>query len=142
VMRQMLADGELLISLTFNPNEAASQIAAKTLPATVQSYQHTIGTIGNTHFVAIPFNSAATDAARVVANFLLSPTAQARKADISVWGDPMVLAVERLPAEYRAAFAAVAAPGQVRHGAPVLPEPHASWVEPLERAWAARYGVA
>jgi putative thiamine transport system substrate-binding protein len=142
VMRQMLADGELLISLTFNPNEAASQIAAKTLPATVQSYQHTIGTIGNTHFVAIPFNSAATDAARVVANFLLSPTAQARKADISVWGDPTVLAVERLPAEYRAAFAAVAAPGQVRHGAPVLPEPHASWVEPLERAWAARYGVA
>jgi hypothetical protein len=24
----------------------------------------------------------------------------------------------------------------------VLPEPHASWIEPLERAWAARYGVA
>lgn len=142
VMRQMLADGELLISLTFNPNEAASQIVAKTLPATVQSYQHTIGTIGNTHFVAIAFNSAATAAARVVANFLLSPTAQARKADVRVWGDPTVLAVERLPAEHRAAFAAVAAPGQVRHGAPVLPEPHASWVEPLERAWAARYGVA
>ncbi|MDH4288498.1 MAG: ABC transporter substrate-binding protein, partial [Aquincola sp.] len=35
VMRQMLADGELAISLTFNPNEIANQIAAKTLPATV-----------------------------------------------------------------------------------------------------------
>ena len=142
VMRQMLADGELLISLTFNPNEAASQIAAKTLPASVQSYQHSSGTIGNTHFVAIPFNSSASAAAQVVANFLLSPTAQARKADIRFWGDPTVLAVDRLPAEQRAAFAAVAAPGQVRQSAPALPEPHASWVEPLERAWAARYGVS
>jgi putative thiamine transport system substrate-binding protein len=142
VMRQMLADGELLISLTFNPNEAASQIAAKTLPGTVHSYQHAGGTIGNTHFVAIPFNSSATAAARVVANFLLSPLAQARKADIRFWGDPTVLAVERLPAEQRAAFTAVSAPGQVRQSAPVLPEPHASWVEPLERAWAARYGVS
>lgn len=56
VMRQMLADGELFITLTFNPNEAANEIAAKRLPDSVMSWQHAGGTIGNTHFLAIPFN--------------------------------------------------------------------------------------
>ena len=141
-MRQMLADGELAISLTFNPNEAANQIAAKALPATVTSYQHAAGTIGNTHFLAIPFNARAKSAAQVTANFLLSPAAQARKADISVWGDPTVLAVDKLSAAERALFTAVAAPGQVARPAPVLPEPHGSWVDPIEREWLRRYGAA
>jgi putative thiamine transport system substrate-binding protein len=30
-MRQMLADGELLLALTFNPNDAADEIAARRL---------------------------------------------------------------------------------------------------------------
>jgi putative thiamine transport system substrate-binding protein len=142
VMRQMLADGELAISLTFNPNEVANEIAAKRLPATVQPYQHAAGTVGNTHFLAIPFNARAREGAQVLANFLLSPLAQARKADIKVWGDPTVLAVERLPAAERALFAAGTAPGQLERSAPTLPEPHASWVDPIEREWARRYGQA
>jgi putative thiamine transport system substrate-binding protein len=143
VMRQMLADGELLISLTFNPNEAANQIAANNLPATVASFQFRSGTIGNTHFVAIPFNARAKEGAMVLANFLQSPAAQARKADIRVWGDPTVLAVDRLPPEQRALFAeAQGLPGMVRNPAPVLLEPHGSWVEPLEREWLRRYGGA
>ncbi len=139
-MRQMLADGELSISLTFNPNEAANQIAAQTLPASVVSYQHAGGTIGNTHFLAIPFNSRAKAAAQVAANFLLSPLAQARKADIRHWGDPTVLAVDRLSAADRARFTASAAPGQVSKPAPAWPEPHGSWVDPIEREWTRRYG--
>ncbi len=142
VMRQMLADGELAISLTFNPNEVANQIAAKTLPATVVAYQHSAGTIGNTHFLAIPFNAKGKEAAQVVANFLLSPTAQARKADIQHWGDPTVLAMDKLSTADRALFAAGAALGQVAQPAPTLPEPHGSWVDPIEREWARRYGQA
>lgn len=139
VMRQMLADGELAISLTFNPNEVANEIAAKRLPPTVVAYQHRAGTIGNTHFVAIPFNARAKEAAQVTANFLLSPAAQARKADIQVWGDPTVLALDKLSDAERALFAAGAAPGQVQRGAPAIPEPHASWVDPIEREWTRRY---
>nr|ALV86673.1 ABC-type periplasmic component [uncultured bacterium 51] len=142
VMRQMLADGELAISLTFNPNEVANEIAAKRLPDTVRAYQHARGTIGNTHFLAIPFNARAKDAAQVVANFLLSPPAQARKADIRHWGDPTVLALDRLSASDRALFTAGTAAGQLSRSAPVLPEPHGSWVDPLEREWARRYGNA
>ena len=142
VMRQMLADGELSISLTFNPNEAANEIAAKSLPASVFSYQHRAGTVGNTHFLAIPFNARARDAAQVVADFLLSPVAQARKADIKVWGDPTVLAADRLGPAERALFEGGAAPGQVAQPAPAIPEPHGSWVDPIEREWARRYGTS
>lgn len=139
VMRQMLADGELAISLTFNPNEVANEIAAKTLPASVLAYQHSAGTIGNTHFLAIPFNARGKEAAQVVANFMLSPAAQARKANIALWGDPTVLAIDKLPAAERALFTAAAAPGQVAKPAPVILEPHGSWVDPIEREWARRY---
>ena len=139
-MRQMLADGELLLALTFNPNDAANEISAKRLPASIVSYQFESGTIGNTHFVAIPVNASASDGAQVVANFLLSPEAQARKADIAVWGDPTVLALDRLSPADRTRFAAQALPGQVARSAPALPEPHGSWVEPLEREWLKRYG--
>jgi putative thiamine transport system substrate-binding protein len=142
VMRQMLADGELAISLTFNPNEVANEIAAKRLPATVTTYQHAAGTIGNTHFLAIPFNARAKEAAQVAANFFLSPAAQARKADIKVWGDPTVLAPDKLSAADRALFTASAAPGQLARTAPVILEPHGSWVDPIEREWARRYGAA
>jgi putative thiamine transport system substrate-binding protein len=140
-MRQMLADGELAISFSFNPNEAASEIAAGRLPAGVQSWQHVGGTIGNTHFLAIAFNARAKEGAQVAANFLLSPLAQARKADIRHWGDPTVLALSKLAPADRAAFDAVRAPGMVAAPAPALPEPHASWVDPLEREWARRYSV-
>ena len=141
VMRQMLADGELAIGLTFNPNEAANEIAAGRLPNSIYSYQHRGGTIGNTHFLAIPFNARAKAGAQVAIDFLLSPRAQARKADIAEWGDPTVLAVERLPAAERALFTATRVAGSVLEPAPALPEPHASWVEPLEREWTRRYGV-
>jgi putative thiamine transport system substrate-binding protein len=138
---QMMADGELLLALTFNPNEAANEIAAKRLPATVQSWQFAKGTIGNTHFVAIPYNAPSKAGAQVVANFLLSPAAQAHKADIDIWGDPTVLDVGRLPAADRARFQTALRPGQLTQSAPVLLEPHASWVDALEKEWVRRYAV-
>ena len=139
--RQMLADGELRWALTFNPNDAANEIAAARMPASVVSYQFPTGTIGNSHFVAIPFNARAKAAAMLFANFLLSAEAQARKADISVWGDPTVLDIAKLLPKEQALFAAKAAPGQVHNAAPALPEPQGSWVEPLEKEWLRRYGA-
>jgi putative thiamine transport system substrate-binding protein len=138
-IRQMMADGELLLALTFNPNEAANEIAAKRLSPRVRSWQFEKGSIGNTHFVAIPYNAPARAGAQVVANFLLSPRAQARKADIAHWGDPTVLDLARLQPAERALFQSTPLPGQVAQTAPALPEPHASWVEALEKEWARRY---
>lgn len=140
-LKQMLADGELLMALTFNPNEPANLVASGELPATTIAWQHRDGTIGNTHFVAIPINAQAKAAAQVTANFLLSPQAQARKADLSVWGDPTVLALSKLSPEDAALFARASTPGSVTSPAPTIPEPHSSWVPLIEAAWLERYGA-
>jgi putative thiamine transport system substrate-binding protein len=139
-LKQMLADGELLMALTFNPNEPANLVATGELPATTIAWQHRTGTIGNSHFLAIPINGRAKAAAQIVANFLLSPEAQARKADLSVWGDPTVLDLEKLSPEERAYFDARPAPGAVLHPAPAIPEPHGSFVALIEATWLRRYG--
>jgi putative thiamine transport system substrate-binding protein len=135
-MNRMLADGELHLSLTFNPNEGANLVANQQLPATAYSFGFTRGTIGNVHFLAIPVNASAPAAAQVFANFLLSPEAQARKADITVWGDGSVLDRRHLSTS-----PAKAAPGALTEAVPTLPEPHASWVPALEAEWTKRYGA-
>lgn len=132
-MHQKLADGELLMSLTFNPNEAASLIQAGRLPNSAYSFGFKKGTIGNVHFVAIPFNAKAKEAAQVFANFLLSPEAQARKVELKVWGDPSVLMASKLPAS-------TVEPSVLPADVPTLAEPHASWVDALEKEWLKRYG--
>ena len=55
---------EVDIAFAFNPAAASNAIAAGELPDTVRSFVFDGGTIGNTHFVAIPFNSGAPEAAR------------------------------------------------------------------------------
>ena len=141
-MMQLLADGELAIALSFNPNDAANQIALGRLPETVRTHIHQGGTLGNTHFLAIPLNARARAAALVTINALLSPRWQADKANPEVWGDPTVLDMRRLDSDARAIFAALPiSPAVLRADqlGPALPEPHASWTEPLEATWRARY---
>ena len=139
-MHRMLGDGELRVSLTFNPNEAANLIASRQLPVSAYSFGFSGGTIGNVHFVAIPANARARAGAQVFANFLLSAEAQTRKADITVWGDGTVLDVAKLPAASQALIRKTA-PGALAEAVPTLPEPHASWVEALEAEWLRRYGA-
>jgi putative thiamine transport system substrate-binding protein len=143
-MRQLLADGELDIAFSFNPGDASGAIANGELPPSVRSFVLDGGTIGNTHFVAIPFNSSNKAAAKVFADFLLTPMAQTRKQDPDIWGDPTVLDVAALPANEKALFDALdLGPATLtpEELGPVLPEPHPSWVAALEEAWQARYGA-
>ena len=141
-MRQLVADGEADIYIAFNPADASSAIARGELPDTMRSYVHETGTLANVHFLAIPFNSGNAAAAQIVANFMLSPEAQLRKADPEIWGDPSVLSIGKLSADDKAAFAALPK-GIATLGpadlAKTLPEPHPSWVPMLEAAWAERY---
>jgi len=141
---QLMADGEIDIAFSFNPNEASNAIANFQLPETVRSFVFDGGTLGNASFLAIPYNSDVTEGARVFVNFLLSPEAQARMQDPNVWGVGTVLAMDRLTEADRARFDAlelgVATLSPDELGAP-LPEPHPSWVERIEVDWVARYGV-
>jgi putative thiamine transport system substrate-binding protein len=141
-MKRLLGDREIFISLSFNPAEASNAIATGELQSSIRTYVHRGGTIGNTHFLAIPFNSSAREGAMVLANFLLSPEAQARKSDPTVWGDPTVLSMDKLTPEQRALFddvergAATLSPAEL---GPVILEPHASWVSAIEKEWLKRY---
>jgi putative thiamine transport system substrate-binding protein len=142
MQRQLLDDGEIDITLSFNPGSASSDIAQGLLPDTVRTYVLGSGTIGNTHFVAIPFNATAKEAAMVTADFLLSPEAQARKQDPAVWGDPTVLAMAKLDPADQKTFAAL--PLGIATLPPdllgkSLPEPHPSWMIRLEEEWRRRY---
>jgi putative thiamine transport system substrate-binding protein len=144
-MKQKLADGELDIIFAFNPAEASAGIAAGELPGSVRSFVFSKGTLGNTHFVGIPYNANAKAGALVLANFLLSPEAQVRKQDPRIWGDPTVLALDKLPEAGRAAFAAldlgVATLPPDKLG-PTLAEPHPDWMTRIEVEWIKRYGAA
>lgn len=143
-MRRLLADGEIEIAFTFNPGDPSSAIKAEELPDTVRSFVLESGSLANTHFVTIPFNAKAKAGALVVANFLLSPLAQAHKQDPNIWGDPTVLAMDKLKQKDQTLFNALDL-GQATLSGPALgmtlAEPHSSWMAVLEKAWKKRYGV-
>lgn len=140
---RLLDEGEVDFAISFSPGKAASSIAQGLLPESARTFVLADGTIGNTHYVAIPYNSANIAGAKVLANFLLSPEAQARKQDPEIWGDLTVLTMARLSAEDQAAFDAIpradATLSPAELGA-TLPEPHPSWMTQIEAAWLERYG--
>ncbi|MGF1778649.1 ABC transporter substrate-binding protein [Vibrio nomapromontoriensis] len=126
---QLLDDGQLDLAITFNPNAVFSAQESGTLSETTAAYAFENGALSNIHFLAIPWNAKAQAGAQVAINFLLSPEAQSRKGDITVWGDPSVLETQYLQgsAAKSQQFKSVA-------------EPHPSWQAALEQEWLKRYG--
>lgn len=143
-LRTLMSDGELSLAFSFYPTDAAVAVMEYELPESVRSYVLEGGTLGNVHFVAIPYNSPNKAGAMTLANFLLSPEAQAQKQSLSMWGDRTVLAVSQLNENDMALFEQ----GESHPSAlPVdalsntLAEPHPSWMTALQDAWLERYGV-
>lgn len=143
-LRTLMSDGELSLAFSFYPTDAAVAVMEYELPESVRSYVLEGGTLGNVHFVAIPYNSPHKAAAMVLANFLLSPQAQAQKQSLAMWGDRSVLDIEQLDAENQALFEqGDRHPSELPADAlsSTLPEPHPSWMTALQDAWLERYGV-
>ena len=142
---QLIADGEVDLAISFSPGEATAAIANNQLPSTARTFVLDKGTIGNASFVAIPYNSGSSEGAMVVANFLMSPEAQARAQDPEILGYGTVLNMDALSADDRARFDAlelgVATLSPAELGA-VQAEPHPSWMTRIADDWASRYGVA
>jgi len=143
-LRTLMSDGELSLAFSFYPTDAAVAVMEYELPQSVRSYVLEGGTLGNVHFVAIPYNSPHKAGAMALANFLLSPEAQAQKQSLSMWGDRSVLAIQQLEPSDQALFEQ----GDNHPSAlPVdalsstLAEPHPSWMNALQDAWLERYGV-
>ncbi|EGA63981.1 ABC transporter substrate-binding protein, partial [Vibrio brasiliensis] len=126
---QLLDDGQIDLAITFNPNAVYSAQANGNLADSTQVYAMDNGALSNIHFLAIPWNANASAGAQVAINFLLSPEAQSRKGDTSVWGDPSVLSSKYLTgtAKNTQQFKSIA-------------EPHPSWQNAIEQEWLKRYG--
>ncbi len=142
---QLISDGEVDLAISFSPGAASTAIANNELPPTVRTFVLDKGTIGNASFVAIPYNSGSKEGAMVVANFLISPEAQARAQDPEVLGYGTVLNMAALSDEDRAVF------DSLELGIATLPpaelgtaqaEPHPSWMTRIADDWVKRYGVA
>jgi putative thiamine transport system substrate-binding protein len=126
---RLLDDGQIDLAITFNPNAVYSAQASGQLEETTKAFAFESGALSNIHFLAIPWNAKATEGALVAINFLLSPEAQSRKGDLSVWGDPSVLDVQHL----------TGSAANTQHYQSVV-EPHPSWQAAIEREWLKRYG--
>ncbi|WP_411891254.1 ABC transporter substrate-binding protein [Yoonia sp. SDW83-1] len=144
-MFPLIADGELDLSISFSPGAASTAIANNELPDTVRTFVLDKGTIGNASFVAVPYNSGSKAGAMVVANFLMSPEAQARAQDPAILGYGTVLNMDALTPEDRALFDAldlgIATLTPAELGT-VQAEPHPSWMTRIADDWMTRYGVA
>jgi len=145
-LRRLMADTELQVSFTFSAAEIPSAITRYDLPYTTRTYRMKDGSLSNIHFVAIPYNAAHIDSAKLVANFLLSPEAQARKQQAEVWGDNSVLDLSQLTTAQKSLFQKAGK----KHlsetiinidNTRLLGELHPSWVKVITDQWLMRYGV-
>lgn len=138
-LQQLYANGEVYFDVAYNPNAPANLVAQGRYPESTRSFVFDEGTIGNTHYVAIAYNSPNKAAAMVLANLLLSPEVQLEKARPEVWGDPPVVDLTRLPADWRALFDELPSPPQIVppevRAQRKLPELQAEWLEAIERGW-------
>ncbi|WP_342069200.1 ABC transporter substrate-binding protein [Yoonia algicola] len=144
-MFPLIADGELDLSISFSPGAASTAIANNELPPSVRTFVLDKGTIGNASFVAVPYNSGSKAGAMVVANFLMSPEAQARAQDPAILGYGTVLNMDALSEDDRALFDAlelgVATLSPAELGT-VQDEPHPSWAVRIADDWVTRFGVS
>ena len=141
-LRQLLDDGQVDIALSFNPADTSAAITSGLLPDTTRTFVLKSGTIGNTPFVAIPYYASNREDALLVANFLLSPEAQAHKQNPEVWGDGTVLDLNKLSAAQKKLFddlprgIATLSPEELGK---TQPNPHPDWRILLDAEWQRRY---
>lgn len=100
----MYADNQLLMSMTYSPNSIPGKVKSGEYPKGTQSFIFDKGTVGNTHFLAIPFNSPNKAGAMAVINAIITVEAQAAKYNPEGWGDLPVLDNSKLSAEEKKKF--------------------------------------
>nr|WP_259364458.1 MULTISPECIES: ABC transporter substrate-binding protein [unclassified Colwellia] len=143
-LQRLVGDGEINLGFTFSAAQVPAAVERYNLPQNTRSFVMQDGSLSNIHFIAIPYNAANSDAAKVVANFMLSVEAQAKKQQAKIWGDSTVLDVSQLSQQEQLLFSIEQ---QHPSALPVsskitaLSEPHPSWSILLTREWLKRYGA-
>jgi putative spermidine/putrescine transport system substrate-binding protein len=135
----LFANQEVDFGMNYNPSAAANLVSQGRYPESTRTFVFDGGTIGNTHYLAIPFNATNKPAAMVLANLVLDPAVQFEKALPQVWGDLPVVSVSRLPQQWQDAFRDLPRPPSVLPPSELqrsrLPELQSTWLESIERGW-------
>ncbi len=138
-LNELFANGEVALNFNYEPSQFGIAVAAGTYPETTRTYGLTDGTIGNTNYTVIPFNSPNKAAALVLQNLLLSGEMQYAKADPAVWGAAPAIEISRTSPEVQAKFASIVLPPSVISaevlGQNALPELQAGWISAIEQGW-------
>ena len=103
----MFMDGQLLFSISYDPYHVSSMISNGQYTDTCKAFIFDKGTIGNTNYVAIAYNSVNIPGALCLADAILSVPMQATKMEPTVWGALPVLDMNKLSEEELAEFAAI-----------------------------------
>ncbi|WP_203334589.1 ABC transporter substrate-binding protein [Planococcus beigongshangi] len=136
---QLYASGEVSMTMSYDPALAASEVLKGRFPASTRTFVLDVGTLSNTHFLAIPFNSTDKAGAMVAINELMSPEAQTAKLSPENWGDLSALTFEKLSADQQQAMndvdlgeATLPLEELENHR---LPELSSDYIEIIEKGW-------
>ena len=103
-LQDLFANSEVYFDMSYGPSDAARLIEQGKYPETTRTFVFDSGTIGNTNYVAIPYNSPHKAGAMVLANFLASMEATYERAIPEVWGALPAFDPTRIPAEWKQKF--------------------------------------
>jgi putative spermidine/putrescine transport system substrate-binding protein len=137
---KLYSQEEVWMTMGYNEARAEHLIKDGVFPENTKSFiLNDVGSIGNTHFLAIPFNSPNKEGALVTINELLSPEAQYEKVKPDYWGESSPISYEKLDEKWRDKFMSVDRGGSVLE-ASVLEETYrgeldANYVEWLKENW-------
>lgn len=104
---QMFGAGEVDFTFAFGNADIDKKVAEGVYPVTSKGFILKAGCTSNTNYLGIPFNSAVKPASMVICNFLLSPEAQIKKNDFSIWGGSMILDYDKLEKKWQDKFNAL-----------------------------------
>lgn len=96
-LNRLFGNGEIDITMSYDPGFVATAVRQGNMPRSARPLVLEGRTLQNVSFVTIPANAANRAGALVVADLLLDPVLQAKKADPRVIGLPSVLPAEALP---------------------------------------------
>lgn len=136
---QLYSSGEVWMTMGYDPVRPSGEVMNGRYPASTKTFVLDEGTLANTHFLSIPFNSTHQAGAMVAINEFLSPEAQIAKLSPENWGDLSALDLDKLSEAQQEAMNSVDL-GEAT--LPLkeledrqLPELSSDWVELIEKGW-------
>jgi putative spermidine/putrescine transport system substrate-binding protein len=108
-LKSMYSDGEVLLYMSYNPNEVSGLITDGVATETSRDFIFKKGMIGNSSYLAIPINATNKAAAMAFVDAMLSPELQASKLDAENWGEGSILDMSKLSEQDQTFFDGISA---------------------------------